>query len=348
MPYDRRYERERPRGRERRPPPEPPDRMAGRAPRRMPDRRPDRMPGGMPGGTPDRGEYGPAYEQPRVAYGPEYRARFHGYGLGYGGGALRSRGSYEAGQLRSGRNPRDEFEFRWGEGYVGGRGYGGTNYDLTHGYRTAGPRRRRPEEAASAGVGGMPAQQAEPPRRPEPHQPPEPRPASRPRQRTRPPAHEAEAPARAAGLQGPARYGYGPYHERLKRRRRSDDEIRDDVDEAIFYDTWVDADRIDVEVDDGIVTLRGTLPNFDEVRYATDDAWDVDGVRGVRTELEVAQESTTETLGHRREYSPGDVAQANEASQGRDRPQAESERQEPTSNREPDPRGGDDDGAIRG
>lgn len=32
-----------------------------------------------------------------------------------------------------------------------------------------------------------------------------------------------------------------------------------------------------------------TLPSYDEVRYATDDAWDVDGVRGVRSDLEVAE-----------------------------------------------------------
>ncbi|HEV2146474.1 MAG TPA: BON domain-containing protein, partial [Longimicrobiaceae bacterium] len=88
---------------------------------------------------------------------------------------------------------------------------------------------------------------------------------------------------------GPARYGLGPYHERLRRHRRSDDELREEVEEALFYDTWVDADAITVEVKDGIVTLQGELPDFDEIRYATDDAWDVDGVRGVRSQLTVRQ-----------------------------------------------------------
>jgi osmotically-inducible protein OsmY len=88
-------------------------------------------------------------------------------------------------------------------------------------------------------------------------------------------------------MNGPARYGLGPYHRRLLERRRPDDEVRHDVREALFYDTWVDADAISVEVRDGVVTLRGELPDHDEVRYATDDAWDVDGVRGVRTELTV-------------------------------------------------------------
>jgi osmotically-inducible protein OsmY len=87
------------------------------------------------------------------------------------------------------------------------------------------------------------------------------------------------------GLYGPARYGLGPYHERLRQRRRPDEELREEVEEALFYDTWVDAEAIKVEVKDGVVTLRGTLPSFEEIRYATDDAWDVDGVVGVRSEL---------------------------------------------------------------
>jgi hypothetical protein len=86
-------------------------------------------------------------------------------------------------------------------------------------------------------------------------------------------------------LNGPARYGLGPYYRRLEQRRRPDDEVRKEVEEALFYDTWVDAEAIAVEVHDGVVTLRGSLPDHDEIRYATDDAWDVDGVRGVRTEL---------------------------------------------------------------
>jgi osmotically-inducible protein OsmY len=88
-------------------------------------------------------------------------------------------------------------------------------------------------------------------------------------------------------MHGPARYGLGPYHQRLRERRRPDPELKHDVEEALFYDTWVDAGAITVEVRDGVVTLQGTLPDFDEVRFATDDAWDVDGVRGVRCELAV-------------------------------------------------------------
>lgn len=92
-----------------------------------------------------------------------------------------------------------------------------------------------------------------------------------------------------AGMYGPARYGLGPYHERLRNRRRPDEELREEVEEALFYDSWVDAEAITVEVKDGIVTLRGELPSYEEIRYATDDAWDVDGVRGVRSDLNVRE-----------------------------------------------------------
>jgi hypothetical protein len=86
---------------------------------------------------------------------------------------------------------------------------------------------------------------------------------------------------------GPARYGLGPYHQRLRSRTRPDDEVRKDVEDALFYDTWVDAESITVEVKNGVVTLKGELPDYHEVRYATDDTWDVDGVHGVHCQLTV-------------------------------------------------------------
>lgn len=247
-----------------------------------------------------RGEYGSEYEAP-------YRGGFHGYGMGYGGGALRSRGSYQAGQLRSGLNPRDEFEFEWGEGYLGGRGYGGTNYDYEHGYRAGSAARahmRRAIAEAGRGPGARIGRQTAP----------------------RPPSPTgggygwSEREPGPEDPYGPARYGYGPYHGRLRRVRRSDEELKAEVEEALFYDTWVDADRITVEVNDAIVTLRGTLPSYDEVRYATDDAWDVEGVCGVRTELRVqeapgrepsllrATRQSRESTGRAGERVPGGVA----------------------------------------
>lgn len=92
------------------------------------------------------------------------------------------------------------------------------------------------------------------------------------------------------GIYGPERYGLGPYHERLRTRRRPDAELKQEVEEALFYDTWVDSEAVQVDIKNGIVTLRGDLPDYEEIRYATDDVWDVDGVLGVRSELRVRPE----------------------------------------------------------
>ena len=102
-----------------------------------------------------------------------------------------------------------------------------------------------------------------------------------------PRGYDAEMGGADGGNFGPARYGLGPYHQRLRKRQRPDAELKNEVEDALFFDTWVDAEAITVEVSGGVVTLRGELPDYDEVRYATDDAWDVDGVRGVRSELRV-------------------------------------------------------------
>ena len=80
---------------------------------------------------------------------------------------------------------------------------------------------------------------------------------------------------------GRNRVGYGPYGDRLRALRREDDDVRRDVQDALFYDTWVDAERVSVEVSDGRVTLRGELASDQEVRFACDDAWSVAGVREV-------------------------------------------------------------------
>ena len=66
-----------------------------------------------------------------------------------------------------------------------------------------------------------------------------------------------------------------------------DEEILDAVRRRLYEDVWVDIDRIDVEVEDGVVTLRGEVDDFMEARYAWDDAWETEGVRGVINHLTV-------------------------------------------------------------
>ncbi|HEX2190326.1 MAG TPA: BON domain-containing protein [Longimicrobiaceae bacterium] len=66
-----------------------------------------------------------------------------------------------------------------------------------------------------------------------------------------------------------------------------DGEIRDEVRQRLYQDSWLRADEIDVAVEDGVVTLRGEVRDFLEARYAWDDAWETDGVRGVVNNLTV-------------------------------------------------------------
>lgn len=60
-----------------------------------------------------------------------------------------------------------------------------------------------------------------------------------------------------------------------------DDEIQQAVRQSLYQDNWIDADRLDVEVNGGVVTLTGEVDDYLEARYAWDDAWETPGVRGV-------------------------------------------------------------------
>lgn len=66
-----------------------------------------------------------------------------------------------------------------------------------------------------------------------------------------------------------------------------DREILAMVRRRLFEDVWLDVDAIDVEVEDGIVTLSGEVDDYMEARYAWDDAWETEGVRGVVNHLAV-------------------------------------------------------------
>lgn len=82
------------------------------------------------------------------------------------------------------------------------------------------------------------------------------------------------------------RPGPGPVWAR-RETERSDEDVREAVRENLFQDTWVDPRGIRVEVSDGVVTLEGEVRDFMEARYAWDDAWESDGVRGVINNLTV-------------------------------------------------------------
>jgi len=75
--------------------------------------------------------------------------------------------------------------------------------------------------------------------------------------------------------------------QRNASRLMNDEDIRDAVLENLFQDEWIDPDRIEVDVEDGVVHLSGEVNDFMEARYAWDDAWETPGVRGVINNLTV-------------------------------------------------------------
>lgn len=70
-------------------------------------------------------------------------------------------------------------------------------------------------------------------------------------------------------------------------RHFSDDEVVQSVRQNLHQDDYIDAGRIDVSVNGNVVTLKGEVNDYLEARYAWDDAWEADGVRGVLNQLTV-------------------------------------------------------------
>jgi len=91
----------------------------------------------------------------------------------------------------------------------------------------------------------------------------------------------------------------------------SDDDVRDSVYRRMRADAWLDPDRIEVQVEDGVVTLSGEVDDFLKARYAWDDAWEADGVRGVVNNLTVrADEPHSEPHGDVVPQSGGERTEA--------------------------------------
>lgn len=91
-----------------------------------------------------------------------------------------------------------------------------------------------------------------------------------------------EGPHRGpGGNEGPHR-GRGP-----RGYRRADDRIREDVCERLTHDSWLDASNVDVQVQDGEVTLTGTVDSRAAKRRAEDTIENISGVRDVHNQLRV-------------------------------------------------------------
>ena len=69
--------------------------------------------------------------------------------------------------------------------------------------------------------------------------------------------------------------------------RRPDGEVRDKVFRTMVDDPYLDETKMSVEVNDGVVTLRGEVESLTKKRLAGAFAWWTPGTRDVRNELAV-------------------------------------------------------------
>lgn len=65
------------------------------------------------------------------------------------------------------------------------------------------------------------------------------------------------------------------------------EKIKKDVIDNLYWDTRVDASDINVEVEDGKVTLKGTVPSYTSRNAATTSTWSISGVQSVDNQLTV-------------------------------------------------------------
>lgn len=84
------------------------------------------------------------------------------------------------------------------------------------------------------------------------------------------------------------KYGKGP-----RGYTRSDDRIREDVNDRLTDDWLIDATSITVTVQSGEVTLEGTVDSRDDKRRAEDVVESISGVRHVQNNLRVQPQSTS-------------------------------------------------------
>ena len=96
--------------------------------------------------------------------------------------------------------------------------------------------------------------------------------------------------AQRSSAAGRARVPSGPYTGRgPKGYQRSDQRIREDVCEVLTEHPAIDPSEVEVEVQNGEVTLRGTVEDRRQKRLVEDVLEEIPGVRDVHNQLRVQQ-----------------------------------------------------------
>jgi len=94
---------------------------------------------------------------------------------------------------------------------------------------------------------------------------------------------------------------------------RSDDRIKDDINDRLSDDPWVDASDIEVTVNSGEVTLTGTINERSEKRRAEDIAEEISGVKHVENRLRVGKREGS-TIGTGSSIGTGSYGSSTETS----------------------------------
>lgn len=81
----------------------------------------------------------------------------------------------------------------------------------------------------------------------------------------------------------------GSTDRRIGQRRRPDEVLRGELQEILTGDPELDASEIEVQVEGGAVTLRGTVDSGDAKLLAEELVESVTGVREVHNQLKVAR-----------------------------------------------------------
>ncbi|HET7553677.1 MAG TPA: BON domain-containing protein [Gemmatimonadaceae bacterium] len=121
------------------------------------------------------------------------------------------------------------------------------------------------------------------------------------------------------GTMNQGRWGQQSHAGRGPRNyQRSDDRIEEDVNEALTRHPALDASEIDVKVQNGEVTLTGTVDSRQDKRMAEDAAESCSGVRDVHNQLRVSSSGsrTTEREVSRTPTQEGRSSQSGESRSG--------------------------------
>jgi hypothetical protein len=110
---------------------------------------------------------------------------------------------------------------------------------------------------------------------------------------------------------------HGPYAGRgPKGYKRSDQQIVEDACQRLERDGEVDATDIEVSAEDGILRLRGTVPDRRTKRRAEECVESIYGVRDVMNELRVTRAGHEQWQGGQGAQSDGTQSQGSQAGRG--------------------------------